>query len=109
MHQMEDMMRDPSLNDASLQAEMQEDYAVACRHVNDAWMELVSAVLFDPSVNVHEAAVEIRSSTGGEESGLFAKDLFKMYQRFCERHAIKVRIDHAVETEQGAYKVHTLI
>ena len=28
--------------------------------------------------------IEIRAGTGGEEAGLFASDLFKMYQRFAE-------------------------
>ncbi len=28
--------------------------------------------------------VEIRSAAGGDEAAIFAGDLYKMYQRFCE-------------------------
>ena len=30
------------------------------------------------------AVVEIRAGTGGDEAGIFAGDLFRMYQRYCE-------------------------
>ncbi len=39
-----------------------------------------------------DAIVEIRAGTGGDEAALFAGDLFRMYQRFAERHGYKVEI-----------------
>lgn len=33
----------------------------------------------------NDAIVEIRAAAGGDESGLFAGDLYRMYLRFCER------------------------
>lgn len=36
--------------------------------------------------------LEIRAGTGGEEAGLFAADLFRMYTRFAERKSWKVEI-----------------
>jgi peptide chain release factor 1 len=39
--------------------------------------------------------LEIRAGTGGDEAGLFAGDLFKMYQRYADAHGWKVEvIDH---------------
>ena len=35
------------------------------------------------------AIVEIRAGTGGDEAGLFAGDLFRMYTRYIERHGWK--------------------
>jgi peptide chain release factor 1 len=35
-----------------------------------------------------DAIVEIRAGTGGDEAALFAADLYRMYQRFCERHRL---------------------
>ena len=32
------------------------------------------------------AIVEVRAGTGGDEAGLFAADLFRMYQRYSQRH-----------------------
>jgi peptide chain release factor 1 len=37
-----------------------------------------------------DAILEIRAGTGGDEAGLFAAALFRMYTRFAERHRLKV-------------------
>ncbi|HPG41340.1 MAG TPA: peptide chain release factor 1 [bacterium] len=38
------------------------------------------------------AVVEIRAGTGGDEAGLFAGDLFRMYQYYAEKHRWKLEI-----------------
>ncbi|NOY60278.1 MAG: peptide chain release factor 1 [Calditrichaeota bacterium] len=38
------------------------------------------------------AVVEIRAGTGGDEAGLFAGDLYRMYQRFAEKNNWKLEI-----------------
>ncbi|HNR66981.1 MAG TPA: peptide chain release factor 1 [bacterium] len=38
------------------------------------------------------AVIEIRAGTGGEEAGLFAGELFRMYQRLAERNQWKVEV-----------------
>ncbi|MBN2356242.1 peptide chain release factor 1 [candidate division KSB1 bacterium] len=38
------------------------------------------------------AIIEIRAGTGGDEAGLFAGDLFRMYQHFAERQGWKLEI-----------------
>ncbi len=48
--------------------------------------------------------VEIRGGTGGEESSLFASDLFRMYTMYAEKKGFKVEILNANETELGGYK-----
>jgi peptide chain release factor 1 len=35
-----------------------------------------------------DAIIEIRAGTGGDEAALFAADLYRMYQRYCERHGL---------------------
>src|SRR5882724_10172904 len=35
-----------------------------------------------------DAIMEIRAGTGGDEAALFAADLYRMYQRFSERHGL---------------------
>lgn len=37
----------------------------------------------DVNINPNVAIVEIRAGAGGDEAGLFANDLYRMYQRFC--------------------------
>jgi peptide chain release factor 1 len=48
--------------------------------------------------------VEVRAGTGGEESGLFAADLFKMYQRYAERARWRVDVMNSHETGIGGFK-----
>jgi peptide chain release factor 1 len=48
--------------------------------------------------------LEIRAGTGGDESGLFCGDLFRMYSRYAERQKWKVEIMSANESEVGGYK-----
>ncbi|SFN69024.1 peptide chain release factor 1 [Nitrosospira briensis] len=48
--------------------------------------------------------LEIRAGTGGDESTLFAGDLFRMYTRFAERHRWQVEIISQSPSEAGGYK-----
>jgi len=50
------------------------------------------------------AIVEIRAGTGGDEAGIFAGDLFRMYTRYCERKGWKVEVSRFTEAAAGGYK-----
>jgi peptide chain release factor 1 len=48
--------------------------------------------------------LEVRAGTGGDESALFAGDLFRMYSRYAERNRWQVEILSESEGEAGGYK-----
>jgi|TARA_B110000196_G_C21132148_1_gene659059 peptide chain release factor 1 len=48
--------------------------------------------------------LEIRAGAGGDESALFAGDIYRMYNRFAERMKWKIEIISANESEVGGYK-----
>jgi peptide chain release factor 1 len=48
--------------------------------------------------------LEIRAGTGGEEAGLFAGDLLRMYLRYAERRGWKTELADMSETGIGAVK-----
>lgn len=48
--------------------------------------------------------MEIRAGTGGDEAGLFAGDLFRMYSRYAERKNWKIEILAAHEQGIGGFK-----
>jgi peptide chain release factor 1 len=50
------------------------------------------------------AIVEVRAGTGGDEAGIFAGDLFRMYSKFCETKGWKIDINNITEGSQGGYK-----
>ncbi len=57
----------------------------------------------DPD-DTRAAFVEIRAGTGGDESALFAGDLFRMYTRFAERCRWQSEIVSESPSELGGYK-----
>ena len=48
--------------------------------------------------------LEIRAGTGGEESALFAADLFRMYSRFAERKRWQVEVISQSASDMGGYR-----
>lgn len=51
-----------------------------------------------------DVVLEIRAGTGGDEASIFAGDLFRMYQRFCERKGLKFIVADFTEGTAGGYK-----
>ncbi|MBI5598846.1 MAG: peptide chain release factor 1 [Deltaproteobacteria bacterium] len=48
--------------------------------------------------------IEIRAGAGGEESALFASELFRMYSRYAERHGWKTEVMSSSSTGLSGYK-----
>jgi len=48
--------------------------------------------------------LEIRAGTGGDESALFAGDLFRMYSRYAEQNRWRVELISFSESERGGFK-----
>ncbi len=57
----------------------------------------------DPN-DERNVVLEIRAGTGGDEAGLFAADLFRMYSRFVEGQGWRVEVLSLNETGVGAVK-----
>ncbi len=48
--------------------------------------------------------MEIRAGTGGDEAGLFAADLYRMYMRYAQRNNWKIDVIESNQTGLGAIK-----
>jgi len=48
--------------------------------------------------------LEIRAGTGGEEAGLFAADLFRMYSKFAEKNHWKMEVLSRHQNDMGGFK-----
>ncbi|MCB0759117.1 MAG: peptide chain release factor 1 [Flavobacteriales bacterium] len=57
----------------------------------------------DPN-DERNCTMEIRAGTGGDEAGIFAGDLFRMYTRYCERRGWKVEVADISENSAGGVK-----
>ncbi len=51
-----------------------------------------------------DCILEIRAGTGGDEACLFANDLFRMYQRYCEKKKWKFEVSSYTEGSNGGIK-----
>ena len=63
-----------------------------------------SLLLPKDAADRRNAILEVRAGTGGEEAGLFAADVFRMYQRYAEARGWKFEPLQINETGIGAYK-----
>ena len=90
--------------DADEKAMLQEDISA-----NEAKLpELEDEIKFllipaDPN-DEKDTIVEIRGGVGGDEAAIFAGDLFKMYQRFCESRGWKIQVLSSSPSEAGGFK-----
>ena len=50
------------------------------------------------------AIIEIRAGTGGDEASIFAGDIFRMYNKYCENRKWKMEVTHFNEGTAGGYK-----
>ncbi|MDQ1384513.1 MAG: peptide chain release factor 1 [Actinomycetota bacterium] len=53
--------------------------------------------------------LEIQGTEGGEEANLWAGDLYRMYQRFAERHGFKTEVLSSQPSEHGGYRDITFL
>ncbi|MFC4872224.1 peptide chain release factor 1 [Negadavirga shengliensis] len=51
-----------------------------------------------------DCILEIRSGTGGDEAAIFAGDLFRMYERFCEKQGWNLTVLDLTFGSSGGYK-----
>lgn len=66
--------------------------------------DIVDHLIASESGGDRNAIVEIRAGTGGDEAGLFARDLFEIYERFAERMGWKLETISASRNDMGGYK-----
>jgi peptide chain release factor 1 len=66
--------------------------------------ELKSLLLPRDPRDERNVIVEIRAGTGGDEAGLFAANLFRMYSRYAEKHNWKSEILSQSDTGIGGFK-----
>ncbi|KAJ6723467.1 hypothetical protein OIU74_007937 [Salix koriyanagi] len=67
-------------------------------------------VLLLPSdpLDARNILLEVRAGTGGDEAGIWAGDLVRMYQKYSERNSWKVSVISCSEAEKGGYKTYVM-
>jgi peptide chain release factor 1 len=65
---------------------------------------LNESLLPKDSNDERDAIVEIRAAAGGDEASLFAGDLYRMYNRWCEKNGYKIELVSESPSEAGGFK-----
>ena len=85
--------------------ELARQELTALEERRDALLAEIKVLLLPKDPNDERNVVlEIRAGTGGDEAGLFAADLFRMYSRFAETQGWRVEVLSSHETGVGALK-----
>ena len=61
-----------------------EEYANLEKKLPELEHQLKILLIPKDPMDSHNAMVEIRAGTGGDEAGLFVEDLFNVYKKYCE-------------------------
>lgn len=101
---LKEMLEDKEMHDLA-QAELDEARASLPKIEEELKLLLVPK---DPNDDKN-VIVEIRGGAGGEESSLFAGDLFRMYSMYAEKKRWKLEVLNLNETELGGIKEVTFM
>ncbi len=94
-----ELLADPEMKELAA-----EEIAAADGQIARLDGELQKALLPRDPNDEKNLFLEIRAGTGGEESALFAGNLYRMYTRYAERQGWKVEQVSANESDLGGYK-----
>ena len=94
-----EMLADPEMKEFAAE-EIEAAQTAMQRLEDDLQRELLPR---DPN-DEKNLFLEIRAGTGGDESALFAGDLFRMYTRYAERQRWKVEVVSRNESDLGGYR-----
>ena len=99
MKEAEKLMSDPEFRELAQDEynESRERMAELSEHIK------ILLLPRDPN-DERNVIMEIRSGVGGEESSLFAHDLFRMYSMYAEARGWKIDVLNANPTELGGFK-----
>ncbi|MFT3849355.1 MAG: peptide chain release factor 1 [Propionivibrio sp.] len=95
----QEMLADPEMKDLA-----EEEMKAAKERLPQLETDLQKLLLPKDANDERNVFLEIRAGTGGDESALFAGNLFRMYTRYAERQRWQVEVVSASESEIGGYK-----
>ncbi len=90
--------------DAEMKAMAEEEFAGLKDRIPALEKQLQVMLLPKDAADDKNAILEVRAGTGGEEAGLFAATLFRMYRRYAESRKWKFELLSLNETGIGGYK-----
>ncbi|RIZ56070.1 peptide chain release factor 1 [Vibrio sp. PID23_8] len=91
-------------DDAEMREMAQEEIKEAKEAIERLNDELQILLLPKDPNDERNCFLEIRAGAGGDEAGIFAGNLFRMYSKFAEKKGWRIEVMSCNESEQGGYK-----
>lgn len=91
-------------SDAEMKALAQEEKRGLEKVIPDLEMQVRIALLPKDEADSKNVILEVRAGAGGDEAGLFASELFRMYQRFAEIMGWKFEVMSYTDNDVGGIK-----
>ncbi|MBS0327910.1 MAG: peptide chain release factor 1 [Proteobacteria bacterium] len=95
---------DELAQDPAMRAFAAEERHDAARRLEAIEADLQTMLLPKDPDDARNVFLEIRAGTGGDESALFAADLFRMYTRYAERRRWRVDVVSESASDLGGYR-----
>jgi len=95
----QEMGKDPEMREFA-----EEEIKAGKARLDQIEIDLQKALLPKDPNDEKNIFLEVRAGTGGDESALFAGDLFRMYTRYAERNRWQVEVISESPGEVGGYK-----
>jgi len=92
------------LDDPEFKKIAEEDIGTLKTAISSLQSEIDSLMLPRDPLDEKNAIMEIRAAAGGDESGLFGAELFRMYQKYVESKGWKIHILSSNRTGIGGFK-----
>ena len=89
------------MNDPDMAEEAREEAEALAGREPRLLEELKLLLVPADPMDSRNVMMEIRAGVGGEEAALFAGDLLRMYQKYCDRGGLKMEILSLADTELG--------
>jgi peptide chain release factor 1 len=95
----QELLKDPDMR------ELAQEEMKTLEATRDALLAEIKVLLVPKDPNdAKNVVLEIRQGTGGDEAGLFASDLFRMYSRYAERQGWRLEVLNLSDNGAGGIK-----
>ena len=102
LREAKEMIKDDPGSDLATMAE--EEIPPLEKRAKELQKEIEVALIPKDKRDERDIIMEIRAGAGGDEAGLFAADLYRMYTRFAEERGWRTELISSNRTEVGGFK-----
>ncbi|PIN11180.1 Mitochondrial polypeptide chain release factor [Handroanthus impetiginosus] len=95
-------------NDEEMVEMIASEMEILTKQINGLEERLKLLLLPTDPLDARNIMLEVRAGTGGDEAGLWAGDLVRMYQKYSERNSWKCTPVSSSEAEKGGYKTYVM-